>query len=158
MRCLVSAFCPVRELGIADEFFDSTATTTKDLTLWIPESEGQHLVLGGILRLTVFAFCVFGAAMFAEPTVANIEKVIGLIQGKGLSANSAGLKSSDRHFIRALLPAQWSASHVRSLSELDGNRRAPAIPKNANLYRITNLVLIEDSEKVISISDFLTVE
>ncbi|HKR59618.1 MAG TPA: hypothetical protein VJS64_07775 [Pyrinomonadaceae bacterium] len=33
------------------------------------------------LGLTVLTFRVFGAAMFAEPAVANIEKVIGLVQG-----------------------------------------------------------------------------
>ena len=70
-------------LRIANEFFDAAASTTENLTLWIPESKRQHLVLGGTFWLTVFAFRVFGAAMLAEPTVANIEEMIGLIQGNG---------------------------------------------------------------------------
>lgn len=73
----------VSALRIADEFFDATASTTENLTLWIPESKGQHLVLGGTLWLTMFAFCVFRAAVLAEPAVTNIEEVIGLIQGSG---------------------------------------------------------------------------
>jgi hypothetical protein len=70
-------------LRIANEFFDAAAPAAENLTLWIPESKRQHLVLGGTLWLTVFAFCVFGAAVLAEPAVTNIEKVIGLIQGSG---------------------------------------------------------------------------
>jgi hypothetical protein len=46
----------------------------------IPESEGKHFVLARGGWLAVFAFRIFGTAVFAEPAITNIEKVIGLGQ------------------------------------------------------------------------------
>jgi len=57
--------------------------TTEDLTLLIPVREWQHLVARRIVWLAVLPFGVFGTAMFTEPAVTEIEKVIGLSQDNG---------------------------------------------------------------------------
>ena len=57
--------------------------TTEDLTLLIPVREGQHLAARRIVGWAVLPFGVFGTAMFAEPAVTEIEKVIGLSQESG---------------------------------------------------------------------------
>jgi hypothetical protein len=49
----------------------------------IPVREWQHLVARRIVWLAVFPFGVFGSAMFAEPAVTEVEKVIGLSQDSG---------------------------------------------------------------------------
>jgi hypothetical protein len=52
----------------------------------IPMSESRHLALrcaGRSSLFVMFAFGSFGAAVFAEPPVTEIEKVIGLRQVKG---------------------------------------------------------------------------
>ncbi|MGI8919843.1 MAG: hypothetical protein ACR2H6_14720 [Pyrinomonadaceae bacterium] len=53
------------------------------MTARIPVSEGKHLVSRGIVWPANFAFGIFGAAVFAEPAVAQVKKVIGLIQDSG---------------------------------------------------------------------------
>ncbi len=70
-------------LRIANKFFDATTATTEDLTPGIPVSEGEHFVSRRIVWLANFAFGIFGAAVFAEPAVAQVKKVIGLIQDSG---------------------------------------------------------------------------
>ena len=71
------------ELRISDEFFDATTAATENLPLGIPVRKWQLLISRWAVWLAVFAFGIFGAAMFAEPAVPKIEKVIGLIQGSG---------------------------------------------------------------------------
>ena len=63
----------------------------------IPKRKGHHLISLWIWLLTLFAFRVFGAAVFAEPTITNIEEVIGLIQGQRV-CDSAGLKTQTGTF------------------------------------------------------------
>jgi hypothetical protein len=70
-------------LRITDEFLNATTATTEYLAAGIPESERQHLVLRRIVWLAMFPFGVFGTAMFAEPAVTEIEKVISLSQDSG---------------------------------------------------------------------------
>ncbi len=65
-----------------------------------PACEGEHRHLGfffgfafrketcASLVVVRFAFGILGAAMFAEPSVAEIEKVIGLIHRKLATGNS----------------------------------------------------------------------
>ena len=45
--------------------------------------------------LVMLAFGIFGAAMFAEPAVAEIEKVIGLIQVKRASVGCRVVEEPD---------------------------------------------------------------
>ena len=73
----------ISALRISDEFFDSTTAATENLTLRIPVRKGQLFVSWWTVWLAVFAFGVFSTAMFAEPAVTEIEKVIGLSQERG---------------------------------------------------------------------------
>ena len=89
----------ISALRISDEFFDSTTAATENLTLRIPVRKGQLFVSWWTVWLAVFAFGVFGTAMFAEPAVTEIEKVIGLSQDSwgAKHCGGAGLNPSDRH-------------------------------------------------------------
>jgi hypothetical protein len=86
--------------------------TAENLPAGIPESKGKHFVLARGVWLAVFAFGIFGTAVFAEPAITNIEKVIGLGQRRDVwcrpELNQAGTYG--------LLPAHRSALNVRSLS------------------------------------------
>jgi len=49
----------------------------------------------------MLAFGIFGAAMFAEPAVAEIEEVIGLIQVKRTSVGCRSFKNRHRDHVKA---------------------------------------------------------
>src|SRR6186997_932357 len=73
---------------VANEFFNAATPAEKGLRGGVPIGKCRHFAMrraGWRSLLVMLAFGIFGAAMFAEPAVAEIEKVIGLIQVKRAS-------------------------------------------------------------------------
>jgi hypothetical protein len=98
--------------------------------------------------MVVFLFSVLGAAVFAEPTVAKIEEMIGLLH-KGdymywCRVPRDAVLAETRHQIPdiGLLWAKDSAPAIRTLGETHWHSSSPAVPNNLYLHSSTNLVLI----------------
>jgi len=73
---------------VTNELFNAATPAGKGLCGGVPISKSRHFAVrraGRRSLLVMLAFGIFGAAMFAEPAVAEIEKVIGLIQVKRAS-------------------------------------------------------------------------
>ena len=73
---------------VTNELFNAATPAGKSLCGGVPISKSRHFAVrraGRRSLLVMLAFGIFGAAMFAEPAVAEIEKVIGLIQVKRAS-------------------------------------------------------------------------
>ena len=93
------------------------------------------------------AFSVFGAAMFAEPAVTNVEEVVGLVHG--CEVPGAGYRVSvkqrnlDWHPTPDTRPPfLLPAPSVRCLRQAHRDRHAAAVAQNLHLDLIANCVLV----------------
>lgn len=70
-----------------DRLFNAAAGAGQGLAIGIPMGQSQRLARGEKAGMSpivvVFAFRVLGTAVFAEPSVPEIEEVIGLVHKKG---------------------------------------------------------------------------
>ncbi len=76
-----------RPSDVFDCFFNAAAGAGQGLAIGIPMGQSRRLARGERAGMgsivVVFAFRVLGAAVFAEPSVPEIEEVVGLIHKKG---------------------------------------------------------------------------
>lgn len=151
---------PEMSLRLADKFFNAAAPAAEGLSLGIPIGKSQRLVTRSAGRdslRVMFAFRVFGTAMLAEPAVAEIEKVVGLIQMNGKPGVGC-FQPTPGHEASVLLFSNNSAPRVRSLSQPHWNGHPFAISYDSDLDGIANLMLIQQSEQIICVSDFRAVD
>ena len=93
-----------------------------------------------------FAFSIFGAAVFAEPAVAKIEEVVGLmhLEGVGLRRLSFSDTGDLPVAMRAVVSAAIQRTHSTSLEPSSVYRRAKSEPE---LFRLPGVSPARDKDR-----------
>lgn len=108
------------------------------------------------------AMMLFGclvAAVFAQPAIAEIEEVVGLIQRRVPRIRRRVPVSVKNRYptpVPFLLSALRAA--LGCLNQANWNCHAPAVAHNLDVDRIADLVLLQDSGKIVSVVDLLALD
>ena len=96
----------------------------------------------------MLAFCIFGAAVFAEPTVTNVEEVVGLVHGQKDVERARGVGWTEFHLSprptpNSLNPLLLLAPGIGRFCQAYRHGNATAVADDLYLHLIANRMLVE---------------